>query len=139
MNAHRKQSGLLATPLLQFAVVVSLFVLLSFGIGRSTVKLSSACPGAIDGDPSDADVNTAPEGHVHASFETTHDYRGRSRSVKAHNNLVVADHGRCSDMGLAVLQDGGNAIDAAVVTALCQGIYNPMASGIGGGHIMLIR
>jgi len=59
--------------------------------------------------------------------------------VAAQNGIVSADHGRCSDIGATVLQDGGNAVDAAVATALCQGIYNPMASGVGGGHIMLIR
>ena len=41
--------------------------------------------------------------------------------------------------GVHVLEQGGNAVDAAVATALCQGIYNPMASGIGGGTFLLIR
>lgn len=38
-----------------------------------------------------------------------------------------------------MLREGGNAVDAAVTTALCQGVLNPMASGVGGGHFTLIR
>jgi gamma-glutamyltranspeptidase / glutathione hydrolase / leukotriene-C4 hydrolase len=83
--------------------------------------------------------SVAPEGPVSSNFEAKFDYRGRPRELAAQEGIVAADHGRCSDIGAAVLKDGGNAVDAAVATALCQGIYNPMASGVGGGHIMLIR
>lgn len=81
----------------------------------------------------------SPEGPVSSAFEAKYDYRGRPRSLYAETGVVAADHGRCSDVGAEVLEEGGNAVDAAVATALCQGVYNPMASGVGGGHIMVIR
>lgn len=41
--------------------------------------------------------------------------------------------------GLRILTQGGNAVDSAITTALCQGIMSPAASGLGGGHFMIIR
>ena len=41
--------------------------------------------------------------------------------------------------GLAVLQSGGNAIDAAVAVGLTLGVVDGHNSGIGGGCFLLIR
>lgn len=45
---------------------------------------------------------------------------------------VVTDVGRCSSLGVEVLKRQGSSVDAAIAAALCTGIINPHASGIGG-------
>ena len=59
--------------------------------------------------------------------------------VESNQGVVAADDGRCSEIGASMLRKGGHAVDAAVATALCEGIVNPMASGIGGGSFMIVR
>src|SRR5688572_15697330 len=51
---------------------------------------------------------------------------------------VAADDPAASQVGAAVLADGGNAVDAAVATALALGVANPASSGIGGGGFALV-
>ncbi|KAI3709598.1 hypothetical protein L2E82_39364 [Cichorium intybus] len=59
--------------------------------------------------------------------------------VESWKAVVAADDARCSEIGASVLNDGGHAVDAAVAVALCGGVVNPMASGIGGGGFMVVR
>lgn len=59
--------------------------------------------------------------------------------VESENGVVAADDARCSEIGASILRQGGHAVDAAVATALCVGVVNPMASGIGGGGFMVVR
>ncbi|CAM8942090.1 unnamed protein product [Rhodiola kirilowii] len=59
--------------------------------------------------------------------------------VESEKGVVAADDGRCSEVGASILRENGHAVDAAVATALCAGVVNPMASGIGGGGFMVVR
>ncbi|HVW84315.1 MAG TPA: gamma-glutamyltransferase [Bryobacteraceae bacterium] len=59
--------------------------------------------------------------------------------VHARHGMVVAREAHATEAGEAVLEAGGNAIDAAVAVAFALAVTHPAAGNIGGGGFMLIR
>src|ERR1700677_5031109 len=59
--------------------------------------------------------------------------------VRARHGMVVAMESIAADVGVEVLKNGGNAVDAAVAVGFAMSATHPYAGNLGGGGYMLIR
>ncbi len=62
-----------------------------------------------------------------------------TQPVRARRGMVVSQNQIASRVGARVLEDGGNAVDAAVATAFTLAVTHPTAGNIGGGGFLLFR
>ena len=66
--------------------------------------------------------------------------RGQApHTAQSPRNMVASVNPIATDAGLRAFEQGGNAVDAAIATALTLGVVDGFNSGIGGGCFILIR
>ncbi len=70
--------------------------------------------------------------NVQATWSTT------KRVARGTGGMVAAQHKAAADVGAAVLQGGGNAVDAAIATSLALAVLEPWMSGLGGGGFLVV-
>jgi len=62
----------------------------------------------------------------------------RFHPASARQGMVATSHTLATEVALKVLQDGGNAVDAAVTAGFALAVTQPRSGNIGGGGFMLI-
>jgi gamma-glutamyltranspeptidase/glutathione hydrolase len=77
-------------------------------------------------------VAQAEQGAIYSARDLIHPVHGRQ-------GMVATQEATATRIGLAVLQHGGNAVDAAVTVGFALAVTLPRAGNLGGGGFMLVH
>ena len=84
-------------------------------------------------------AQTAAELQDHSTKHASTSDTWPLQAVRGSHAMVTTDEALGSQAGVAILQQGGNAVDAAVAVAFALAVVEPAAGNIGGGGFMLVR
>ncbi len=87
--------------------------------------------------PTGCDWDGLPRADI--DFPENWTYADRVNPVRAPSAMISTVDAYATKVGLSVLEDGGNAVDAAIAISFSLAVVNPEAGNIGGGGFMVIR
>lgn len=100
-------------------------------------QASTSSSGSTSGSGSQSTENTGDG--VWSPVDANGNTKRDERDATSENGMVASSNVYATMAGLKVLEEGGNAVDAAVAVSYALGVAEPYTSGLGGGGFMLIH
>ncbi len=85
------------------------------------------------------DSTAAPATPTPAPIQGGEDVILGGRDATGYQGVIATGRAECTEIGLNILKNGGNAVDAAVAVGFALGVCEQQSSGIGGGGFMTLR
>lgn len=76
--------------------------------------------------------------HLHSQDRITGELFATRSEVIAQNGMVASSHPLATQIGIEILKNGGNAIDAAIAVNAALGLMEPTGCGIGGDLFAIV-
>lgn len=122
------------------ALLLSLTMMASLASCGQKTTPSTSTPAAVSTPAASSSQPAAePEDDVWSSTDENGNLKLDERDDIGKNGMVTTANVYATMAGLEVLEQGGNAIDAAIAISYALGVCEPNASGLGGGGFMTIH
>ncbi len=109
------------------------------GAMAAGVLLALRCVGAFGGDNVAGRIWLALVSAFQALFLVAGAHAASPPAAEAQHGMVVSGHRLAAEAGVAILKQGGNAVDAAVAVGYAEAVTNPCCGNIGGGGFLVAR
>ena len=90
-------------------------------------------------EPTPAPSTEAVQSRPPVVFPDTWRFSADDAPVTAEHAVVVSTDLYASELGAQIMQEGGNAVDAAIAVSFALAVVMPKAGNIGGGGFMVVR